>query len=319
MAEVLEGFGHAFRNVGKLDSAKTLVRRALRVYRQSLGPDDETTWDAKGTLAYVLRESGSLDEAEQLYRKVLAAERERGDSLGVAWTLNNLGYLQGKKGKFAVQERRYRQALRVWEAKLGPAHPQTLVARGNNLSFSHQVQDDYRAAVRVLREQLRAVRAHYPPDHWRVGKWAGALGDKLLDLGRRLDEAEALLRERLRIYRAHDYSDVTIAEAKAPLGRCLAAQGSDRQAFPLLKDSHTVLMADSARQGTPSDRMDIKVGLGLYHMRQGHYAQAETLLTTARDTLASVWERLGTDATLPPVRRIEHHLDHLYAAWTRPD
>jgi serine/threonine-protein kinase len=319
MAGVLEGLGQAFRNVGKLDSAETLVRRALRVYRHTLGPDDETTWDAKGTLAYVLRESGSLDESEQLYRKVLAAEREHGDSLGVAWTLNNLGYLQGKQGEFAVQERRYRQALRIWEVKLGPAHPQALVARGNNLSVSHRLQDDYRAAVRVLREQLRAVRAHYPPDHWRVGKWAGALGELLLDGGRRLNEAERLLREQLRIYRALDYSDVTIAEAKAPLARCLAAQGADQQAFPLLTNSNAVLMADSARQGTPLDRVDVKVGLGLYHMRQGHYAQAETLLTTARDTLASVWERLGTDATLPSVRRVEHHLDRLYATWTRPD
>ena len=125
------------------------------------------------------------------------------------------------------------------------------------------------------------------------------------------------MRERLRIYRALDYSDVTIAEAKAPLARCLAAQGADRRAFPLLTDSHAVLMADSARQGTPSNRVHVKVGLGLYHMRQGHYARAKTLLTAARDTLASVWERPATDAPLAPVRRVEQHLNRLYAAWSR--
>jgi serine/threonine-protein kinase len=319
MAGVLERLGRAFRNVGKLDSAETLVRRALTVYRQTLGADDETTWDTKGALAYVLRKSGSHEEAEHLYRKVLAAEREDGDSLGVARTLNNLGYLNGEQEKFAVQERRYRQALRIWEARLGPAHPKRLVARGNNLSVSHRLQDDYRAAVRVLREQLRTVRAHYPADHWRVGKWAGALGDQFLNLGRRLDEAETLMRERLRIYRALDYSDVTIAEAKAPLARCLAAQGEDRRAFPLLTESYTVLVGDSTRQGTALNRVHVKVGLGLYHMRQGRYARAEPLLTTARDTLASVWERQGTDATLPPVRRIDEHLGRLYAVWDRAD
>jgi hypothetical protein len=64
------------------------------------------------------------------------------------------------------------KALRIYGKELGPAHRMTLVIRGNNFSTILRAQDNYAGAERVLREQFRAVRARYPADDIRVGKWA---------------------------------------------------------------------------------------------------------------------------------------------------
>jgi tetratricopeptide (TPR) repeat protein len=321
-AEVLKELGGALRNVGKPDSAETLVRRALALRRRALGPEHKKTLAAKEALAYVLRKksgrNGSLGKAERLYREVLAAQREHGDSLGVARTLNDLGYLLGEQGNLADEEERYRQALRIYEAQLGRAHPTTLMARGNNLSYSHKLQGDYAAAERVLREQLRIVRAHYPPDHWRVGKWASMLGEAILFQGENLAESEKLLREGVRVYRASDVPDPRYVRAfEAVLGRCLLERGDVQQGLPLLRKSRPVLASDSV--GFPRDLAHANVGLGLAHMRHGRYRRADSLLSAARATLDSLYyDAWEGRAPLPPVRQVERHLDRLYEASGRP-
>ena len=320
-ADVLNAHAEGLENTGAPDSAETLIRRAVSIRTAVHGPDHRSVWRGKRSLASILREQKRFAEGHQLYRDLLARERAQEDSLGLAGMHNDLGYLLDSWGKPAQAERHNRKALQLFERHLGPAHAMTLVARGNNLGASLVKQNQYGAREKALREQLRVVRDRYPPDHWRVGKWAGSLGEVLLARGHHLDEAETLLRERLRIYEAHNYSRPTIAEAQAPLGRCLAAQGQFRRARSLLQTSHAVLTADSTQNVDATARAHTEVGLGLYQMqRRGQYARAESLMTAAHAALDAKYNELkGVDENLMPVRRVEQHLADLYETWGKPE
>jgi serine/threonine-protein kinase len=320
-ADALNAHAEGLENTGAPDSAETLIRRAVSIRTAVHGPDHRSVWRGKRTLASILREQKRFAEGHQLYRDLLARERTQEDSLGLAGIHNDLGYLLDSWGKPARAERHNRKALQLFERHLGPAHATTLVARGNNLGASLVKQNEYGAREKALREQLRVVRDRYPPDHWRVGKWAGILGRVLLHRGHHLDEAEALLRERLRIYEALDYSRSTIAEAQAPLGRCLAAQGQFRRARPLLETSYAVLTADSTQNVDTTAQTHAEVGLGLYQMqRRSQYARAESLMTAAHAALDAKYNELkGVDENLMPVRRVEQHLADLYEAWGKPE
>ena len=317
-ADIRAGLGRALRNTGKVDSAEGLVRRALSIRRAAHGADHPTVWNAKEDLAYVLREAGSVDRARRLYRDVLAWQRTHDDSLAVANTLNNLGYLHRTEGRPRQAERRYRESLRIYERTLGPGHRETLMVRGNNLGSVLQFQDDFAGAEALFREQLRAVRDRYPADHWRVGKWAQSLGTMLLYQDTDLAEAEALLREGVRIYEAAEAAGRTAAlRYQAALGHCLARRGKFRRARPLLDESHAVFASDSV--GAPLRRAHAEVGLGLYHTDRGDYPRAESLLTAAHATLDSLYnDAPGVDTTLTPVRLVEGDLARLYRAWEKP-
>jgi tetratricopeptide (TPR) repeat protein len=150
-------------------------------------------------------------------------------------------------------------------------------------------------------------------------------------LDARCGDDEALRTEVEGLYRAYrsgtlsaedealNYSRLTIAEAQAPLGRSLAAQGQFRRARPLLETSHAVLTADSTQNADAEARAHAEVGLGLYHVYRGQYARAESLLTAAHAALDTKYNKLkGVDENLMPVRRVERHLVDLYEAWGKP-
>lgn len=317
-ADIRAGLGRALRNTGQVDSAEGLVRRALSIRRAVHGANHPSVWDAKEDLAYVLREAGSTDRARRLYRDVLAGQRAHADSLTVANTLNNLGYLHRTQGRPRRAERRYRESLRIYEQTLGPGHRETLMVRGNNLGGVLKFQDDFAGAEALYREQLRAVRARYDADHWRVGKWAQSLGETLLYRDTHLAEAEALLREGVRVYEASEAAGRTATlRHQATLGHCLARRGKYRRARSLLEESHAVFASDSV--DSPLSRAHAEVGLGLYHTDRGDYPRAESLLTAAHATLDSLYnDAPGVDTTLAPVRLVERDLARLYRAWGRP-
>lgn len=78
-------------------------------------------------LAGVLRDRRCLDEAETLYRRVLA---QRLAALGeghpdTAVILSNLAGVLAKRGRPSEAEPLYRRALAIDEAALGADHPDT--------------------------------------------------------------------------------------------------------------------------------------------------------------------------------------------------
>lgn len=317
-AELFSDLSRAFRNTNQQDSAEAFIRKALSIRQAVQGANHPAVWDEKATLAYVLRHRGSPDEAKRIYREVLRWQREHADSLDVAETLNNLGYLLRSQGQLERAERRYRASLRINATELGPAHPRVLMIRGNNIAALLQAQGRFAAAEALFRKQLRIVREHYPENHWRYGKWASSLGTVLLYRNRDLAEAESLLRTAKQIYEASDARDrASTLKVQATLGRCLVMRNRDRRAKPLLEETHRALSSDSIT--AKLDLAHAQVGLGIYHVRRGHYARAESLLGNAHSTFEWAFNDFpGVNENRKPVRQVQKVLARLYERWGKP-
>jgi tetratricopeptide (TPR) repeat protein len=162
-----------------------------RAHGDTSGP----AWlDRLSTYALTLRAAGALDEAEAIYRQVLARQRA---VLGsphpdLAITLNNLAFLLSRREQFDEAAALYRESVDMQVGIFGPAHPNSLMLMGNlagALVNSGRLDD----GLDVLRERVDAARAAFPDGDWRVGTAWSALGQTLLRYGR-LEAAEPALR-----------------------------------------------------------------------------------------------------------------------------
>ncbi|NBB85633.1 MAG: protein kinase, partial [Bacteroidetes bacterium] len=149
-------------DVGEPDSALVLLRQAVALHEANTGTPPGLP--LKTDLAYVLRRTGAVAEAEAIYRDVLTEQRT---TLGptdpaLASTLNNLAYLLTHHYQdHGSAEPLYREVVAIQEEALGAGHPRTLMTRGNNLYASLRHQEKYAEADTLLRAQLSVVRAHY--------------------------------------------------------------------------------------------------------------------------------------------------------------
>ena len=83
------------------------------------------TLAARNILAYLLEDQGELDEAETLYRQIIAEVRESGDDGLRAQMLavgNNLGMLLLNRGQAAAAVKEFEALLSETEVLLGRDH-----------------------------------------------------------------------------------------------------------------------------------------------------------------------------------------------------
>jgi Tfp pilus assembly protein PilF len=100
---------------GDFDSAETHLLRA-RTIAEFLAPDGIQTILATANLAVLYQDQGRLQEAEQLYLKVLDKEEKHFPrSTHLENTLNDLGVLYDQQGDLARAEAYHRKALSVAE------------------------------------------------------------------------------------------------------------------------------------------------------------------------------------------------------------
>jgi len=184
-------------------------------------------------IALTHQQAGRLDLAEEIYRRVLAAEPGQADAQ------NNLGTLLRSQGKLSEAIDCYRLAIQS-----RPAYPEAI----NNLANALQLQDDFQAACDAYRQALELK-----PDYAEAWNNLGAalraqgdleeslacsrravelrpglaqlhsnLGDALRDLGRPR-EAVACYEQALQL-------DPQLAEVHVNLGMALQDQGKLTQA-----------------------------------------------------------------------------------------
>jgi tetratricopeptide (TPR) repeat protein len=119
----LGGLEHAR---GRYAKAEPYARRSVQIREKALGPDHLDV----AALASLLDAQGKHEEAEQLYRRVLAVFERTHDAVhyDVAVNLNNLAALCYAQGRYAEAEPLYRRAL---EEILGPDHPDVAMTLNN--------------------------------------------------------------------------------------------------------------------------------------------------------------------------------------------
>ncbi|KEF50792.1 uncharacterized protein A1O9_13157, partial [Exophiala aquamarina CBS 119918] len=118
-----------------------------------LGTEHPSTLVSMNNLAVVLRDQGSDEEAEQIYRQVVKVQKA---ALGAEHPstlvgMNNLAVVLSNQGKYEEAEQKHRQVVDVKEVVLGTEHPSTLMSM-NNLGVVLSNQGKYEEAEQMHRQ-----------------------------------------------------------------------------------------------------------------------------------------------------------------------
>ncbi len=231
------------RRRDRLDEAEVLFRQVLAFDTERLGEGHPNTATVTNNLANVLRERGKYGEAEPLYRQVLAADLK---AFGpghryVALVKHNLAAIKRSMGDYDEAERFARESLDLYRAIHGDAHPSVGIS-STGLADVLRERGRLEAAEPLYEQAVAVLRsASDDPD---------ALATALLGQGQLLDaqgrggEAEALLRESLRLRDTALGADhVRSAEARVALGACLGRLGQVEAARALLDAGYATLRA----------------------------------------------------------------------------
>jgi len=193
-ARALRVLAEVRRDTGDPEAALRDNEEALSILRANFAANDRDVLIALGTRAYVLRTLDRYDEAESIYREVIAGYRslgEEAENAALATMLNNLGFLLVRRERFEEAVAAYEEATALRAATAGEDHPSTLTFRGNLVGALTR-SGRYDEALEHAREVLEMKAARSSPDHWSVGQSHHSLGRILVTAGR-FDEAEVEL------------------------------------------------------------------------------------------------------------------------------
>jgi CHAT domain-containing protein/tetratricopeptide (TPR) repeat protein len=182
---------------GKYADAESLVRKALAICEEVLGPRHPRTAENYDDLAAYLSAQGKARDAEPLHRKALAIKEE---VLGpkhplTATSYNNLAYNLFGQGKARDAESLHRKALAIRQEVLGPRHPDTAYSY-NNLGVTLDSQGKVRDAEPLHRKALAIREAVLGPRHADTAASYNNLAINLYAQGK-VRDAEPLYRQAL--------------------------------------------------------------------------------------------------------------------------
>ena len=192
--QVLVDLGNVYADMGDLDKAEELQRRALTVERRILVADDRADLAyTTNNLASVLADQGKYEEAIELHRESLALRREfmGDDSPEVAISVGNLGYALIQAGELEAAEARLREAVELGERVFGPNHLRTAAFMSNlvRVLVDRGALDE---AERLARRSLAIHQTAMGDRGWRTGVSHGLIGQVLAESGQ-IDQARTEL------------------------------------------------------------------------------------------------------------------------------
>jgi tetratricopeptide (TPR) repeat protein len=182
--------------------AEPLMRRALQIGEDALGPQHPKVAIRLNNLASLLQDTDRLADAEPLMRRALQIDE---DSFGpqhpnVAIRLNNLASLLQDTNRLSEAEPLMRRALQIDEDSFGPQHPNVAI-RLNNLAQLLQATNRLSEAEPLMRRALQIDEDSFGPQHPNVARDLNNLA-QLLKATNRLSEAEPLMRRSVEICEA---------------------------------------------------------------------------------------------------------------------
>jgi len=244
-ARLMSVLGTYLHYKGLYDQAEPLMRRALKIFEDSLGRDHPNVATQLNNLALLLNDTNRLDKAEPLMRRALKIDE---DSFGpdhpdVAIDLSNLASLLKATNCLDKAEPLMRRALKIDEASFGPDHPNVAI-RLNNLAQLFGDTNRLDKAEPLMRRALKIDEESFGPDHPKVAIRLNNLAG-LLQATNRLDKAEPLMRRGLEIEeksKGKDHPHVAIqlnnlAQLLQATNRLDKAEPLMRRALKIFEDS----------------------------------------------------------------------------------
>ena len=237
-ASSLNDLATVTRDLGDLETARTLLEEALAIRREALGPRHPDTAVSLNNLAFILRKLGDPAAARLLHEEALSIRRKVLDPrhLSLALNLSNLAAVLLDLGDPAAARPLYEEALAIHQEILGPRHPRT-VLNLNNLGFALRELNDPAAARPLFEEALSARREVLGPRHSETASSLSSLATVLRDSGN-LTAARPLHEEALSIRREiADPSNLDIAHSLNELAVVLHELGDSPAARPLHEEA----------------------------------------------------------------------------------
>jgi tetratricopeptide (TPR) repeat protein len=285
--------------------AEPLMRRALQIDEESLGPRDYNVIRDLNNLSALLQTTNRFGEAEPLIRRALQIQEShfRTQHPEVAINLNNLAQLLQETNRFEEAEPLMRRALQIDEGAFGPQHSN--VARDlNNLAQLLQETNRLAEAEPLMRRALQIDEGAFGPQHPNVARDLNNLA-QLLQETNRLTEAEPLMRRALQIDEyAFGPQHPNVARDLNNLARLLQETNRLAEAEPLMRRA---LQIDEGFLGPqhPNVARDLS-NLAALLQETNRSAEAEPLM---RRALQIDEESFGLDH--PSVARDLHNLAQL--------
>jgi CHAT domain-containing protein/tetratricopeptide (TPR) repeat protein len=150
---------------GKSQEALPKAREAIRLTRESLGPDHPQTAICLNNLGEFLKAMGRYAEARPYCEEALTLKKKvlGPDHPSTATSLNNVGGLLLDLGQYAEARPYYEEALAIRKKVLGPEHPQTAECL-SNLGLLLQDMGRHAEARRYYEEALAICKKVFGPE-----------------------------------------------------------------------------------------------------------------------------------------------------------
>ncbi len=230
--------GNRLHRAGNYVEAERELREALRLVPQ--GGEDREGMEAvtRNSLAPNYDLLGKHREAEREMRKVLVLVAARnGPESDRAVTIANLAGLYGNQRRLGEAERRYREAIAIFERVTQPDDVHLALAR-SGLGYVLIQSKHYNEADRLLTRAIPVLKAQAAPPVGLTGLAVNNLGSLRVQQGR-FAEAARLLEEAVRLTEAEcgpAHSNIAnplsnLAKAYAALGRTADAASTYRRAL----------------------------------------------------------------------------------------
>jgi serine/threonine-protein kinase len=290
-AQVFAEVAHVYANLGLLDRAEQLARRALEIRSDRHGPESLEASASLDQLGEMHAIQGYTDAAIEEYRRAVAirsAALNQPDTL-LAHIQSELGFLLRAAGEHEEAADMFTQALETQRQLLGDQRPEVAMTLFGLAATFHD-RGSFDEAERLFQNAL----ADYDAASGRPHPMAATA---LLNVGmiRRLREqyraGEPLLRSavsmRSALYRA-DHPDVI--EATAQWGIGLMELGRYGEAEPVLRDG--LERADRSLGVDHPFSSTLREALAVLETATGRHAEAAARFDT---TLAAKRDRYGDD------------------------
>ena len=270
--------GVIYRNLGLLEPAVDLLRRALDGAIEHYGDDHAETLAVQHELAIAYFERGDMARAESLYVRLREAyqEQDAGDEQRLGRVLNDLGVL-----RFVQEEHEEAAALleEALDTRRGLGISAEQAESLHNLGLVENRRGRLERGESLLREGLRMRRRVFGDEHTLVAN--SLVGIARLRLVRDDPaDAERLASEALRVMEAVlAPRDWRIAVVETLQGRCLVALDRFEEAESVLLEAYGKLLNHAGRGSRP--------------------------VTQARDALISLYEARGDDERAEAFRSVD--------------
>ena len=294
-ATVLQIAGNIYVNAESYGPAAEVLSRALATAKGEVGPRHRLTLAIMTDLGIARRHAGDLQGAAAILeaqRDLLTSAPERAveEVDALVRCRIELGSVYKDRRELDRASGEWREALRLGEIHLDPAHPRTVVARGS-LALLQAKQGNFFDAEAAIRESLRETGEAYGPDNVNYFAVQKALAD-LYVLHGRPREAAPLLSDALAGFRK-SYGDVhgDTVEVLNSLGGVLVEQGRLAEAAELY-DS----LLESYRPQLPYAHGNLLAIAGnrvQVALRQGDLTEARDL---AEDVVAGARRHFGAES-----------------------